>query len=228
MAKRKARKPPQPRRNGAGWHLLKMAVKSLVALALAFGVLAGTAWFGTRAGTGVASNARYTVPFADIDTAAPPGLDRQSFLMEVRYLNDLPETLQSVDPKLSEQLKAAFAKHPWVRAVDGIAVAVDGRIRVELQFREPALVLLIDPGSVPRALDRDGVLLPANAPTGNLPVLQNRPVPISLAAGQTWPDPDVRRAVELARLYPCEKIERVTGYWHLTRADGKVLRIAAP
>ncbi len=228
MAKRKAHKPPPPRRVGAGWHLFKTSVKSLVALALAFGVLAGIAWFGTRAGTGVAPNARYTVFFTDIETAAPPGLDRQSFLMEVRYLYDLPETLQSVDPNLSELLKVAFAKHPWVRAVEGVTVAVDGRIRVELQFREPALVLLIGPGSVPRAVDRDGILLPANATTANLPVFQNRPVPISLAAGQTWPDPDVRRAVELALLYPCEKIERVTGYWHLTRTGGKVLRIAAP
>ncbi len=228
MAKRKAYKPPPPRRTGTGWHLLKMTVKSLVALALGFGVLAGIAWFGTRAGTGVAPNARYTVSFADIETAAPPGLDRPNFLMEVRYLNDLPETLQSVDPKLFEQLKAAFAKHPWVRAVNEVIVSIDGRIRVELQFREPALVLLIDPGSVPRAVDRDVVLLPANAPTENLPVYLNRPVPISLAAGQTWPDPDVRRAVELAHLYPCEKIERVSGYWNLTRADGKVLRIAAP
>jgi len=228
MAKRKAHKPTPPPPTGAGWHLLKTAAKSLLALALAFGVLAGIAWFGTRAGTGIAPNARYTIPFADIESAAPPGLDRQSFLMEVRYLNDLPETLQSVDPKLSELLKAAFAKHPWVRAVDGVTVAVDGRIRVELQFREPAMILLIGPGSVPRAVDRDGVLLPANAPTPNLPVLQKRLVPISLAAGETWPDPDVRRAVELARLYPCEKIERVTGYWQLTRAGGKVLRIAAP
>ena len=228
MAKRKAHNPSPPRKSAAGWHLLKTAVKSLVALALGFGVLAGIAWFGTRAGTEVVPNARYTFPFADIETTAPPGLDRRSFLMEVRYLNDLPETLQSVDPKLSEQLKSAFAKHPWVRAVEGIAVAVDGRIRVELQFRVPALVLLIDPGSVPRALDRDGVLLPANAPTKNLPVFLNRPVPIPLAAGQTWPDPDVRRAVELAHLYPCEKIERVTGYWNLTRTDGKLLRIAAP
>lgn len=228
MAKRKVHKPLPPRRNGAGWHLFKMAIKSLVALAIGFGVLACIAWFGTRAGTGVVPNARYTALFADIETAAPPGLDRPNFLMEVRYLNDLPETLQSVDPKLSEQLKAAFSKHPWVRAVDGVTVSVEGRIRVELQFREPALVLLLDPGSVPRAVDRDGVLLPANAPTENLPVYLNRPVPISLAAGQTWPDPDVRRAVELAHLYPCEKIERVTGYWNITRAGGKVLRIAAP
>ena len=228
MAKRKVHKPIKPPPTSAGWHLLKTAVKSIVALALAFGVLVGIAWFGTRAGTDVSPNARYTVPFADIESAAPLGLDRRGFLTEVRFLNDLPETLQSVDPKLPEQLKAAFAKHPWVRAVDGVTVAVEGRIRVELQFREPALVLLIGPGSVPRAVDRDGVLLPANAQTANLPVLQNRRVPIHLAAGQVWPDPDVRRAIELALLYPCEKIERVTGNWHLTRAGGKVLRIAAP
>ena len=227
MAKPKFKKPPT-RSTGAGWHLLKTAAKSLFALALAFGVLAGLVGLGKRAGTDVAPNARYTVAFADIETAAPSGQDRKTFLTEVRFLSDLPETLQSVDPKLAEHLKAAFNKHPWVLGVDEVAVAPNGQIRVGLKFREPVLAIRIGGEPNPRVIDRHGVLLPTNAPTAKLPVLINPRVPIGISAGQKWPDPDVQRAVELVLLYPCQKIERVLLGWVITQADGRVRRIIAP
>ena len=227
MAKPKFHKRPPPN-YGPGWHLLKTAAKALLALALAFGVLVGIAWFGSKAGTEVAPLGRYTVAFADIETAAPPGRERIDFLNEVRYLGDLPETVQSVDPKLAQTLQAAFRKHPWVLEAGEVTVTKQGSIRVELVFREPALVVLIGQGSETRAIDRQGVLLPTNAPTVKLPVLLNRLVPQKVSAGQKWPDPDVLRAVEIILLYPGERIERVTEGWHITQPGGKVLRIATP
>ncbi len=224
MAKRKPKKPPNP-----GWRLFKTAAKSVLALGLAVGVLVGLAWLGGRAGTNVAPQSRYTVAFADIQTTAPVGQDRQTFLTEVRFLNDLPETLQSVDPKLSDRLKAAFEKHPWVLAVDDVGVTKQGRIRVGLKFREPVLAVQIGlRDSELRAIDRAGVLLPTNAATAKLPALQNRLITTGTTAGQKWPDPDVLRAVELVILYPCEKIERIVEGWQITQAGGKLLRIAAP
>ena len=229
MAKTKFKKPPPPNRsNGAGWHLLKTAAKSLFALALAFGVLAGFVGLGQRAGTDVVPNARYTVAFADIETTSPSGQDRKTFLTEVRFLSDLPETLQSVDPKLAEHLRAAFNKHPWVLGVDEVAVTPTGQIRVGLKFREPVLAMRIGGDPNPRAIDRHGVLLPANASTAMLPVLIDPRVPMGISAGQKWPDPDVQRAVELVLIYPCQKIERVLLGWVITQADGRVRRIIAP
>jgi len=226
MAKPKFYKPPPP--YGPGWHLIKTAVKAILALALGFGALAGLAWLGTRAGNDVAPNARYTVAFAEIECDAPPGLEAKPFLTEVRFINDLPETLQSVDPKLSEHLKAAFAKHPWVLEVGAVTVTAQGTIRVELTFRESALDIKIGSDPEPRVLDRTGVLLPKEAKGSKLPLLVNRLVPMNVSAGQKWPDPDVLRAVEIVRLYPCEKIERVLEGWQLALPGGKLLRIAAP
>ncbi len=227
MARPKAKKRP-PHRAGSAGHLLRTAAKSLLALALGVGVLIGVAWFGGRAGRDVAPRSRYTVAFADIESAAPPGEDRKTFLTEVRFLNDLPETLQSVDPNLADHLRAAFRKHPWVLDAGEVVVTPQGQIRVELKFREPALAVRIGQDREPRAVDRTGVLLPGNAPTANLPVYVNRLVPAGATAGQKWPDPDVSRAVELVGLYPCEKIERIPEGWRMTQNGGNVKRIATP
>ncbi len=226
MAKPKFHKRPPPN-YGPGWHLLKTAAKATVALALAFGVLVGIAWFGSQAGTEVAPHGRYTVAFGDIETAAPPGQDRKAFLFEVRYLSDLPETVQSVDPNLGENLKAAFRKHPWVFVAGEVTVTKQGAIRVELKFREPALAFKILGEKEHRAVDRTGVLLPKETATAKLPTLGNPVLPSNTSAGQTWPDPDVRRAVELVGLYPCERIERKPDGWHVTHANS-VKRIAFP
>jgi len=228
MAKAKPKNPITIRSTGAGMHLAKTAAKALLALGLAFGLLVGLTHLGDRAGSGVVPHPRYTVAFADIETPAPPGRDRKTFLTEVRFLGELPETLQSVDPQLSEHLKAAFRKHPWVLDVGEVAVAPPGIIRVDAKFRVPALAVKIGTDPQPRALDRTAVLLPADASIAKLPLLVNRLVPVGIPAGQKWPDPDVQRAVELVLLYPCEKIERILEGWQITQPGGKVLRIAAP
>lgn len=214
---------------GAGAHLLRTAVKTVVALALGFGLLAGIAWLGSRAGREVTPQTRYTVAFADIEPSVlPPGIDRKTFLTEVRYQSELPDTVQSVDPNLDALLKLAFAKHPWVKAVERIAILPAGGIRVDLTIREPALKILLGRGSDARVLDRAGVLLPGAAGAGGLPVLVNRLVPQNVPAGTVWPDPDVLRAIELVVLYPCEKIERVLEGWQLTLKAGRIQRIATP
>ena len=228
MAKSKPKKPIPVRAASPSWHLAKMAAKALLALALAFGLLVGLSHLGDRAATEVVPHPRYTVAFADIETSAPPGRDRKTFLTEVRFLGDLPETLQSVDPNLGEHLKAALSKHPWVLDVGEVSVAPPGIIRADVKFREPALAVKIGSGSEVRVLDRTAVLLPADAASAKLPVLVNRLVPVGTAAGQKWPDPDVQRAVELVILYPCATIERIVEGWQIAQANGKVVRIAAP
>ena len=228
MAKPKANRRPPPPPPSPGWHLAKMAAKALLALGLAFAVLVGVASLGDRAGTRVAPHPRYTVAFADIETDAPPNRDRKTFLTEVRFLGDLPETLQSVDPNLAEHLGAAFRKHPWVSEVGGVTLAPEGHIRVALLFREPALAIQIGIHKEPRAVDRGGVLLPADAPIAKLPLLLNRLVPANVSAGQKWPDPDVLRALELVGLYPCERIERRPDGWRIEKAVGPAQKIAGP
>ena len=130
------------------------------------------AWLGGRAGERVVGRDRYAVRVADVVCDAPPGKDRPTFLTEVRYLANLPETVQAVDPKLPEQLAVAFARHPWVAEVVGVTVEADSTVRVGLRFRVPVLAVRVIGDSELRTVDRHGVLLPSGA-TGPLTELAN-------------------------------------------------------
>jgi hypothetical protein len=205
--------------------LVGIAVKGLLALALVGGVVYAVAWLGGRAGERVAGRDRYAVRVADLVCAAPPGKDRPTFLTEVRYLADLPETVQAVDPKLPEQLAAAFAKHPWVAEVVGVTVEADATVRVGLRFRVPVLAVRVLGDSEVRTVDRSGVLLPPGA-TGPMAELANAVRPPKRPAGEVWNDPTVTRAAELAAEHRPRRIEKTAREWRLTMDTGKVLLVS--
>ena len=137
MAKSKPKKPIPVRAGSPSRHLAKMAAKALLALGLAFGLLVGLSHLGDRAATEVVPHPRYTVAFADIETSAPPGRDRRTFLTEVRFLGDLPEiacvrTSRNAGVTISlfhrwsspSQVFASFRNaHAWLRP--GLCVDVD-------------------------------------------------------------------------------------------------------
>lgn len=212
--------PTAPNRSAA-----RVLAKVAVGLGLAAAVVAGVAWAGRWAAGELAGRDRYAVRFAHIRCDAPPGTDRPAFLTEVRYLADQPDTVSAVDPALADRLRAAFAKHPWVAAVTGVEVTPDREIRVNLQFRTPAVAVSIAGDPAPRVVDRDAVLLPTTADPAGLPVLAP-PVPApATAAGEAWPDADVKRAVELSQAYPATRIEKTPKGWRITATDGRVLAI---
>jgi hypothetical protein len=67
------------------------------------------------------------------------------------------------------------------------------------------------------------VLLPAEAPTGGLPLLAT-PVPEPPgAAGTSWPDDTVKRALGLLDAHRPRRLERSPQGWRLTLEDGKTL-----
>lgn len=212
-------KRPRPESGGAGG-----GARRLLAVALTLGAAGGVVWGVARLGeltrSRVGPRDRYAVPFADVECDPPPGLDRAAFLSEVRYVSNLPETLQALDPELGARLAAAFAAHPWVASFDGVAVDAERRVRVKLTFRVPALAVRVPDGV--RVLDASGVLLPAGARADGLPELVaagGPPVP----AGRVWADPDVKRALELVDAHRPRVIEKTKAGWRLTTADGKTL-----
>lgn len=212
---------PAPKNRAA----LRITLKVVLALTLVAGSVAGLAWVGERAGLQLLGNTRYQVRVTDIQCDTPPGLDRTTFLTEIRYLSDLPATVSSVDPTLSKTLTAAFAKHPWVAGVDGVEVVPDVGIRVNVRFRVPVLAVDIAGEAERRAVDRDGVLLPSTASFVGLPVLlPGVPAPTT-PTGEVWPHPDVKRAVELAQAYPALKIEKTAKGWRITTRDDRVLSV---
>lgn len=214
--------PPVAAR-GRSWVGYRTPLKAIAALAAAGLVLWGLTWLGSWAGLNVAGRDRYAVKVADIACDSPPGSDRATFLTEVRYLADLPETVQSVAPDLSERLTAAFGIHPWVAAVEGVDLPPEGGIRLRLRFRVPVLAVSAAGEPGPRAVDGAGVLLPPTTPTEKLArLVPDVPSPM-VEAGKPWPDPDVKRAAELAAAYPATRIEKSAQGWRITQPDGKVL-----
>lgn len=201
--------------------------RRLLAGTLVLAVVAGALWGLSRlddaARRAIGMRERYRVRFADIACEPPPGLDRATFLLEVRYLSDYPITFQALDPNLAGSLPAAFVRHPWVASCERVTVERDGSVRVDLTYRTPALAVRTPAGF--RVVDDRGILLPRDASAAGLPELVALvPVP-AVSAGQPWPDDTVQRAVELAGTHHPRSLEPIAGGWRLTMPDGKVLRI---
>lgn len=104
------------------------------------------------------------------------------------------------DPDLPERLRRAFARHPWVREVTGVALATPAAAVVEVRCREPVAMVRVKDGLY--AVDAEGVLLPSEDFTGesaaNYPTIAAiKSTPLG-AAGTAWGDPLVVEGAALA------------------------------
>jgi hypothetical protein len=206
-------KEPQPR---SSW---RSAIYFVLTLAVVAGLVWGVKWLGEGARQGIGPRDRYEVRFLDIDCDPPPGLTRMGFLSEVRFVSKFPDTFQSLDPELNAKLSAAFGAHPWVAAVESVAVDPEQKVRVTLRYRVPALALRTGGGV--RFVDAGGVLLPRDAKAEGLPEWVTEFV--ATDAGQVWSDPDVKRALELVAAHHPRTLEATDKAWRLTLPDGKVV-----
>jgi hypothetical protein len=113
VPRRKKPGPPPGRTWRAG---LAVVITLLVAAAalLALNVAGGDAL------RRIGGRDRYRVAFTDVACATPPGIDRPTFLAEVRYAAQLPESVSPLDPADRDRLAAGFARHPWVEAVEAV------------------------------------------------------------------------------------------------------------
>lgn len=192
-------------------------------LIAAAGLIWGVSRLGDLARNAVSNRDRYRVQFAAIDCGPPAGLDRRTFLAEVRYCSAFPEQFQLLDPDLTRKLSAAFASHPWVATVERVSVEPGGSVRVALAYRTPALAVRTADGL--RVVDASGVLLPLAADPRGLPELAT-PVPSpGVSAGQVWADDVVQRAVQLVELYRPRTLAKAGAAWRLTLADGKAVML---
>jgi hypothetical protein len=194
-----------------------------LALTLGLGAfLGGLAAVGRLTREGIRGSQRFTLAVADIDCPSPPGQARTDFLAEVAYGAGLPERMDLLADGLAGRLAEAFGRHPWVEAVERVAILPGQQIEVRLSYRNPMLaVLLTGPppdgrqvlipvrsshlgaknGTAPaRVVDHRGVLLPATARSDRLPVLYHRVPPPAGPAGTPWGDPAVEAAAETAAL----------------------------
>jgi hypothetical protein len=173
------------------WLLKSLALLATVAL-----FLTGLIWLGELVREDLREQQRCALPFADVICAPPPGLNRGDFLDEVRYLGNVPERLNLLDPDLAQRLARAFARHPWVARVERVEVLPPARVRVQLVYRRPALAVPL--GDRLRVVDSNGILLPRSAPTTGLPIFSGKAAPPAGPAGTAWGDPAVEAAARAA------------------------------
>jgi hypothetical protein len=217
---KRARKAPQPAASR-----IRPAVAVLVTLGVAAALLFALSRLGDEARRHIGPRDRYQVRFADIRCDPPPGMTRETFLAEVRYAANADATFQTLDPDLPAKLSGTFVTHPWVASVHAVTVDSPDAVSVKLTYRTPAMAIPVGAGR--RAVDPKGVLLPASAPTVNLPeLLTATPLAPDATAGKPWPDEVVVRAAPVAAEYRPKTIERTQQGWQLVMSDGKKLVVA--
>ena len=224
MARKKDAKPPPPVEESRPKR--RPLIRSFATLIAIVALLASIVWVGLQAASKIQSRSRYTLAFTDIECDVPAGLDKNTFLAEVRYLSDFPETFPAHDPPTQERIREAFRKHPWVEHVQGGYLTVGKKYPLDVIARVPVLAVRVRDGiPLMRIVTASGILLPAGAVPGEIAVLAGEvPSPLT-PAGQVWNDPIVKRAAELAKEYPSKRIEKSERGWRITRTIGPVLTI---
>jgi len=217
-----AKRTPKAESSGGSGRIARRLIVATLTLTVVAGLVWGIARLGDAARFGISTRDRYSVRFAEIECDSPPRLDRAAFLSEVRYVANLPDTFQSLDPELNAKLTRAFGAHPWVAGVEDVSVDAVGTVRVKLRFRVPVLVVRTENGAV-RVVDAGSVLLPPEASTESVAELATPVVTPLPLAGQPWAAPDVKRALELVESHHPRRLEKTPQGWRLTTADGKTL-----
>jgi hypothetical protein len=171
--------------------VLRLVLPMLAAACVLFGV----AILGRWAREGMRDD--YQLPFTSIHCVPGPGLEQKDLLAEVQYLGGFPDQIRLLDDGLAERLRDAFDKHPWVLGVNDVKIT-SGRIEVRLWYRRAVLAVSFD-GQM-RAVDANGILLPATASTDGLPVYSGKAPPPAGPAGTRWGDKTVESSARAAAL----------------------------
>ncbi len=172
---------------------------ALAPLAVGLLLLAAVIVLGALASRALHGQERYQIAFADIDCSPPAHESRPEFLDEVQYFARLPDSVCVLDDGLPARLSAAFARHPLVEEVKGVAITAPKQVRVELTYRVPALTVAMGDG-IDRPVDRHGVRLPAAAVDPMVPVLRGDLRRPADQEGQAWGDERVAAAARTAWL----------------------------
>ncbi len=183
--------PKQPRSDKLPWYK-RWLFKSSLLLALVAAFLAGVISAGRWGLEHLRGRDRYDIAFSDIACEPPVGMDRVVFVDEVRGLTDLPKTVHLLDENLTAQLREGFAQHPWVEKVEDVTKQPPNKIIVKLVHRVPVLAVKV--GAKLHAVDGHGILLPNNAPTGDLKNYDGVANPPRGPPGTRWGDPNVEAA----------------------------------
>jgi hypothetical protein len=199
---------------------------ALLLSTLAIGSIVYAGWYSSAR---VQHHDRFRIPLTSIDYTLPSWVDANTFLAEIRYLGDLPEQFHTQDPVAVEQIRSAFAKHPWVESVAEVGqLTIDRRYALPVTFREPRLIVRVnDPTNTAWMVDSNAVLLPSIHVVPGLAELRANVPPPTSPVGKIWNDDVVRKAANLARLYPAKILEKTETGWRITEKSGRTLLLGS-
>lgn len=148
------------------------------------------------------NRAEYRVGIEQIQINQPlPRWIPEDIVQKIFTRAGFDESLSLLDPQLSEKIAMACYAHPWVERLVQVRKSYPARVQVDVVFREPvAMVEVVGAGYYP--IDRYGHSLPnedfSAADKGRYPVIKNiSSVPVG-SLGESWGDPAVAGAAQLA------------------------------
>jgi hypothetical protein len=148
----------------------------------------------------VLSSSDYRVTPQEVEITPLPGWIHTDIRAEVFRNASLDGPLSIMDDNLAERIATAFSLHPWVAKVRRVTKHHPARVKVELEYRRPVLMVEVPGGLLP--VDARGVLLPGGDFS---PIEKSRfprligceTVPLG-TAGESWGEARVVGAAELA------------------------------
>lgn len=115
-----------------------------------------TAW--REVGEDLLLSEQYWVTREQVEITPPAEWIRDDVRSEVFRNASLDGPMSLMDPSLVPRIADAFSMHPWVASVHRVSKHYPGRIRVDLEYRRPVLMVRVPKGLYP--VDVEGVLLP--------------------------------------------------------------------
>lgn len=150
----------------------------------------------------VESRPEYQVGLEQITVTPPPGWVPDNLVARVLRRMDLQNPLSLQDPTLSEQIAAAFVTYPWIEQVHRVTKSFPARVHVEVTYRRP--VAFVEGIGGYYAIDQSTFLLPyydfSPSDIGRYPIITNVTSVPQAGQAQSWGDPAVTGAAQLATL----------------------------
>jgi hypothetical protein len=157
-----------------------------------------TVWREVRAN--VLSSPDYFVGPQDVEITPPPEWIRSDIRADVFRSASLDGHLSIMDDSLLERIRGAFSLHPWIAKVRRVSKHHPAKVRVELEYRQPVL-MVETPGEL-LPVDAQGIVLPRGdfspVEKSRFPKLAGVNTGPLGAAGERWGDARVVGAAEIA------------------------------
>ena len=150
----------------------------------------------------VESLPEYQVTIEQISVTPPPRWVPEDLVADVLRRVHLDDAMSLQDPTLSERIAAAFVTYPWIMRVHRVTKSFPPRVHVEVTYRKPVAIVRGIGGYYP--IDESGCVLPGNDFSGSdiqrYPIVENITSVPQAGQGDSWGDPAVEGAAQLAAL----------------------------